>query len=323
LKRGLKLCKRLLRHDQNTFFMSLFWIILIGVLSVLALPAMVKEKSWNRFFIAMVLSFAGVVLPLFVFLFSSFMEPEWKGACAYGWLDCFIVAKLTLTPLVLLATAALYALEIIRVKNRTARWMVVGIFLGAVAASICFVFGMACIGSEADAPKLWLLVPFYVAVWYSVRAVQLIKAARFDFWTYLISLISSFPFWLASWYWSRDLYASLPDKAPSDCFIVTAASRGHAQFVGPFLEIERGGRRLLANQQLITFWHFEKLWCARAPSSHANFRRAYDKIGPVIAAQIKSPWLADATCLVLKPAEIAARLINHHVRENYELRQMD
>ena len=286
------------------------WIILFVILSMLASPATVKEKTWLRFFIAMVLSFVGVVLPLFVFLFSSFMEPEWKGACVYGWLDCFIVAKLALTPQVLLATAALYALEIIRVKNRTARWVVVGIFLGAVVASVCFVFGMVCIGSEADAPKLWLLVPFYVAVWYSVRAVQLIRAARFDFWTLLVSVAGSLPFWLASWLWSRSLYSSLPDKAPSDCFIVTAAGLGHAKFVGPHFEIKRNGRKRLVNQQLLTFWQLENLWRAQSSGSHAMFRKIYNCVGSVVARRISSPWLADLTFITLKPVELVAKLIS-------------
>jgi hypothetical protein len=146
--------------------MNGFLIILIGISLVLALGPVAKKWSLVRFLIALVLSFAGVVLPLFIFSFSSLMEPDWKGACVYGWLDCFITGKLTLTPLVLLATAALYALEILRVKNRTARWIVVGIFLGAIVSTICFVFGMVCIGLGGDALKWFLLVPFYVAIWY-------------------------------------------------------------------------------------------------------------------------------------------------------------
>jgi hypothetical protein len=288
--------------------MSAFWIILIGVLSALALPPAAKEKSWCRFFIALILSFVGIVLPLFVFLLSSFMEPEWKGACTHGWLDCFIVGKLALTPLVLLATAALYALEIFRVEMRTRRWIVVGIFLGAIVASICFVFGMVCIGPETNDFKLWLLVPFYVAAWYSIRAVQLIKSLHFNFGTYLISLVGSLPFWLASWYWSRSLYASLPDKAPSDCFIVTAAGHGHVEFVGPHFEVEHNGHRRQANQQLITLRRFENVWRNRAPRTHRIFRCGYNRLGPVIAAQIKSPWLADFVYLAIKPVELVAKL---------------
>ncbi|MGH7977013.1 MAG: DUF6688 family protein [Limisphaerales bacterium] len=287
--------------------MRAFWLIPVGILLALALPAAVKKKSLIWFFAALGLSFAGVMLPLFVFLFSSFMEPEWKGACAYGWLDCFILGKLALTPLVLLATAALYALEIFRVKIRTRRWILVGIFLGAIVASVCFVFGMVCISPDADAPKWWLLVPLYVAVWYSIRAVQLIKTSHFDFWTYFISLVGSLPFWLASWIWSRNLYESLPDKAPSDCFIVTAAGRGHGKFVGPFVEITHNGRRLRANEQLITLWQLENLWQSRAPQSHQSFRRFYNRFGPFVAAQLKSPWMADAAYIAIKPVELAAK----------------
>lgn len=290
--------------------MNPFWIILLLILLALALPPAIKKKSWAWFFIALILSFVVVVLPLFVFLFSSFMVPEWKGACSYDWLNCFIVGKLALTPFVLVAIAALYSVEILRVEKRAKRWIVVGIFLGAVVATVCLVFGLVCIGCER-----MMLVPFYVAVWYSIRAIQLIGAAGFSFWTYFGALLGSLPFWLASWVWSRSVYESLPDKAPSGCFVVTAASHGHVKCVGPFAEIMRNGRRLRANQQLITLWQFEALWHARAPRCHATFRRIYNRIGPVIAGQIRSPWLADVTCLALKPAEITARLINRKFKE--------
>jgi hypothetical protein len=218
------------------------------------------------------------------------------------------VGKLALCPLVLLATAALYALEILRVENRTALWIVAGVFLGAIVSSLCFVFGVVCFG--ADAFKWWLLVPFYVAVWYSIRAVELIKAARQSFQTSLISVACSLPFWLASWFWSRSLYASLPNQAPEGCFIVTAAGSGHAAFVGRHIEIERNGRSLLVNQQLIIFWQFENLWQNIAPHSHRIFRRGYNRIGPVIAARINSPWLADFVYLAIKPFEFMAKLAN-------------
>jgi hypothetical protein len=143
----------------------------------------------------------------------------------------------------------------------------------------------------------------------SARAVQLIKAARLDFRTYLISLVYSLPFWLASWLWSRSLYASLPDQ-PDGCFIVTAAGHGHAAFVGTHIEIERNGHRVLVNQQLITFWQFENLWRNFAPRSHRIFRSGYNRVGPIIAARIKSPWLADFVYFAIKPLELIAKLAN-------------
>lgn len=287
--------------------MKIFWTVLIVILFVLALPPTLKARSWRHFFIALILSFAGVVLPLFVFFFSSLMVPDWKGACHYGWLDCFIMGKLALSPLVLLATAALYSLDILKVERRTERWRVVGVFLGAIIAWGCLIFGLVCLGGAADAPRLWLLVPFYIALWHSIRAWQLIRLANFSWGTYIISLIGSLPFWLVSWLWSRNVFASLPDKAP-DCFIVTAATCGHTRCIGPLVEITRNGHRRRANQQLVTFWEFETRWQTYFPRTHTIFRCIYNRIGPVVARQIQSPWLADVTYLALKPFEWLVRL---------------
>ena len=298
---------------MNPLLLILF-LILLG----LALPVALRRKSWGWFFAAMILSFVIVVLPLFVFFLSGFMEPEWKGACRHGWVDCFIVGKLALAPLVLFATAALYSLEVVRVEKPVARGIVIGVFLGAVIATVCLVFGLVCIGWQP-----WMLVPFYVAVWYSIRAVQLIGTAGLSFWNYFIALIGSLPFWVASCWWSQKAYQDLPNQAPSGCFIVTAATRGHPKMVGPLVPIQHHGREQAANRQLITFWELESRWRHHAPRSHSSFRKIYNRVGPVIAARILSPWLADAAWLALKPLEITARLINHHASQNHEPRQMD
>jgi hypothetical protein len=294
------------------------WILLLGILSALALPPVLKEKSWQRFFIAMVLSFVGVVLPLFVFFFSCFMEPEWKGACVYGWLDCFIAGKMALTPIMLWATAALYAVEILHVEKPAAKWIVLGIFLGATVAAVCLGFELFSIDWQSWwrewrfewRAEVWVFVPAYVAVWYSVRAWHLIKVAKLNLWNYFLALLGSLPFWLLSIWWSKSIYATLPDKSPDGCFVVTAAARGHRNFVGPFFQIERNGSKRLANQQLLTFWQLENLWRVQSPDSHALFRKIYNRVGPVLARRIASPWLADLTFIALKPVELVAKLIS-------------
>jgi len=277
------------------------------VLLALALPPAMHQRSWLRFFVALPLSFAVVVLPLFVFFVSAALIPDWKGACPHGWLDCLILGKLALAPLAFMATAALYSVEVLRVKNRTKAWIVLGIFIGAVVSVICLVFGLICIGTENNVLSLWMLVPLYVALWYSFRAVQFVRASPMGPLAYLGALLSSLPFWMAVVFWSRSSYAALPDVSPS-CFIVTAAGRGHRRFVGPFVEIQRRGRRMQANQQLLTLWQFEGLWRVRAPRSHKYFRGLYNRIGPAIAAQLKSPWLADLAFVAIKPIELAAKM---------------
>lgn len=284
-----------------------FIIIVILIWIALAAHAALRRKSWLWFFAALILTFGIVVLPLFVFFMSGFLKPDWKGGCQYGWLDCFFVGKFTLTPLVLWATAALYSVVVLRVEKRTRAWIVLGIFLGAIISSVCLVHGLAYFVRPKDRFALWMLVPLYVAVWYWVRTVQSIKESKLGLKAYVSAMIGSLPFWIGSVWWSKHTYAALPDVAPG-CFIVTAAGRGHRRLVGPFFEIERKGRTLRANRQLITLWQFENIWQTKSPQSHRVFRRFYNRFGPIMAAQIKSPWLADLAYIAIKPVELAARI---------------
>jgi hypothetical protein len=281
--------------------------IIGALLGLAALPPALKERSWKKFFIAVPLTLVGILLPLFIFVGSALLVPDWKGGCRFGWLDCFHVGKLALTPLVLWASAAWYAVEVYRVTNRTRTWLVLGFCLGALVSSICFVFGLVSTeGLGRNGLRCWLLVPLYVSLGYSLRAAQLMKLAGLKSLTYLAALVSSLPFWIGSVIWSRKAYSSLPDHPPT-CFVVTAAARGHSALVGPFVEVLHHGCRRKANHQLLTLWQFEIIWRTAAPRSHSIFRRFYNRLGPVIARRITQPWLADLAYLAIRPAEILAR----------------
>jgi hypothetical protein len=151
-------------------------------------------------------------------------------------------------------------------------------------------------------------VPFYVAAWYWLRAVQLLRASKLSLLTHALSLLFTAPLWIGSLIWSKRIYDALPDQRPS-CFVVTAASRGHPTLVGPFTEITHRGRSRRANGQLATFWRLEERWQAGEPASHRVFRRIYNRVGPLIARRVRHPLLADAVWLALKPAELLVRLI--------------
>ena len=86
--------------------------------------------------------------------------------------------------------------------------------------------------------------------------------------------------------------------------------------VGPFFEIEHCGQTRRANQQLITLWQFENLWREKFPRSHQVFRRGYNRLGPRLAAKIRSPWRADLIFLALKPGEWLAWLIQRRFDNN-------
>ncbi len=294
---------------MQALFIVISWVIPVLLVSGLAAPAALREKSWRRFFIGFGLVLVVVMLPLFVYLLSSFMVPEWKGGCRHGWLDCFMLGKLALAPLVLWATAALYAVEVLRVQNKTRPWIVLGLFAGALVSGGCLGLGLwIATGANGGGEMcLWFLVPLYVFIWHTVRAHQLLRAANTSFIALLATVASTVPFWIVSFWWAKKTYFDLPDQAPT-CFVVTAAGRGHERIVGPFMEIQRRGERRRVNQQLVTFWQFENLWSARAPRSHAAFRRIYNRIGPVIAGKINSPLTADVAYVVLKPFEFVARI---------------
>lgn len=289
----------------------LLTILLILIFLALSIPKNMAGKPWRQQLALMGMTFLVVVLPLFVYFVSSLLvyDLQWQGACRFGWLDCFILTKLTLAPFVLMATYALYRVEVLKDKSLTDRRLVLGIYVGAIVAVPCAVFGLICLQ-----PYVWQLVPLYVAVWYVVRAVQIIRRSPLEFGNYFWITLATIPSWLISWFWSKHIYESLPTMPPQNCFVVTAASTGHAKLVGPFVEIERRGAAFQVNQQLVTFWKFENVWHQKFPRSHTRFREIYNQIGPVIAARIKSPWLADAFYLALKPAEWLAQLCLHHTR---------
>jgi hypothetical protein len=66
---------------------------------------------------------------------------------------------------------------------------------------------------------------------------------------------------------------------------------------------KRHGHRVLVNRQLAVANAFEELLQERMPRFHKIIRGAYDRYGYPIAKHIRSPWVADAVWLIMKPAE--------------------
>ncbi len=242
-------------------------------------------------------------MPLGVFVFSAVAAPEWKGAAKLGWLSCFCVGKLMLLPLVFWATASFYALEVCQVTNRHRPWIVLGYFQGSVVASVCLLSGYEWLLKPYDRIVWWLLVPAYVSSYLTWRTTQLVRDSQTTGWTLFKAWLSGLPLWAGAFYYSWKTFSQLPEEPPQGCFVVTAASRGHAAVVGPFELYERNGVVRWANRQLVTFWALEERWQERAPQSHRAFRGVYNVVGRHLARCLGSPWLADAAYFALKPAE--------------------
>ena len=257
---------------------------------------------------------AGAVL-LFVRTVPSWSRNGRRRAFTAA-LDCFNRESSQLTPLVLLADGGVVcAGNSSRQKSHRAAGCVVRRFFSARSWPR-FVLHWSFTAFCASAAKCFhgVLVPFYVAVWsfsselgqqrphQGVGCCGVILA---DF----ISLVSSLPFWLASWYWSRNLYAALPDKAPADCFLVTRLVAGYVKFVGPYFEIERSGYAAgtdAVDQPRVTFLKaFENLWRGQFPHSHALIRNP-NRVGQMTRASA----VAGARSTAQKPGGIPALWAN-------------
>jgi hypothetical protein len=102
-----------------------------------------------------------------------------------------------------------------------------------------------------------------------------------------------------------ELYQQLP-KIPPDCYIATAAAKGHASFVGSTTFPLENHERFALNRQLQTLKCFELILKASSPRLHCFIRKIYNVYGKKAATKITSPWLADITYLSLKPLELFA-----------------
>ncbi len=107
---------------------------------------------------------------------------------------------------------------------------------------------------------------------------------------------------------SLNKYSSLPTQPVSQCYVVTAAARGHRRFVGAKIERIDGIERRV-NNQLSRLWAFEQLLIQTCPQGHHRLRKVYDRIGPKLAARVSNPWLADMAYLSLKPVEGLAMVL--------------
>lgn len=101
---------------------------------------------------------------------------------------------------------------------------------------------------------------------------------------------------------AMDAYTRLPTHAP-ECYICSAAARGHQRFVRSQTVLGAGASPVRVNQQLHILKMGELVLKAVAPTVHRCLRGCYDRIGPLLARRIRHPFTADLAYLTLKPIE--------------------
>jgi hypothetical protein len=106
-----------------------------------------------------------------------------------------------------------------------------------------------------------------------------------------------------------ELYAALPPEPPPDCYIATAAARGHPQFVHAWMVQGADGKTIQVNLQLQRLKCAELALMAVNPRLHRRLRRIYDRAGKVLARCIQESLLADFAYFLLKPWEWLAMVL--------------
>jgi hypothetical protein len=105
---------------------------------------------------------------------------------------------------------------------------------------------------------------------------------------------------------TKEMVAALPDEQPPECFIVSAAARGHRIIVRSSVDNVTGR---VTNSQLATFRAFEKWMTLRRPGTHRTARSLYNAFSPPIARTIIFRWQADLVYLMLKPVELVLHCV--------------
>jgi len=108
--------------------------------------------------------------------------------------------------------------------------------------------------------------------------------------------------WSFSVLTTMKLYAALPPQPP-DCYIATAAAKGHPQVVRSQPVRLADGTLIQVNPQLQRLKCVELALLVIFPNLHKFIRRIYDVLGRKLAARINNPILADIAFLILVPVE--------------------
>jgi len=251
---------------------------------------------------------------LMLMLATVGFEPEWKGSKGLHWSYYMLdgAAGITLWPIYFFGAIAFAGMLVESIRPYATKRSVVLFFGPVICALISFWYTFAVLYMHFTTGQTFLaIVPGSVGICYALYSWLIWKNREFtlaDFkasWrgisVWIIGLLVSLGIKIPL---AKQIYDGLPDEMPEGCFIVTAATKGHQNVVHTWFDVESD--RLL-NQQLLTFWKFERLLKLHTPKFHWAIRQIYNRIGPVVARSIVFRWQADFVYLLLKPAEWGIR----------------
>jgi hypothetical protein len=265
----------------------------------------------------------GVILPVVCFVCSAGVQPEWQSGSLGAYAMLLLSWNWIIMCVVLVCEGGLTIPQIIITSALVVMvpWGVIWLLcLHVRRVDVVLPFLLAPIlvlvaGFPAVAFALALVcaTPWAVAA-YGYMAFSVFRHNRGDRFQFTLRQLLGVTTWLAAYMgcWRLSVilmlreYATLPTEAP-DCYVCTAASRGHRWLVRAEEHFGTSGEVHRVNDQMRRLKCAELVLKQSAPSVHRACRAIYDRVGPPMAATLVHPLLADVAYLSLKPAEWAAR----------------
>jgi len=268
-----------------------------------------SSETFARLFLVRFGVYTGVLLTLQFGLFVGIVLLDFAG-CGCQWLPCCVIiavgGPLALRGLMTWSSEMIGKGEtlLVIVVLASGAWgcMVAG---GVHPVQAIAVFPMVGIAAVICSAPFW---SFAVYAWLAGRLLLGAPTARCG--PRVVAGVASWlGGYLAAWRFAvreaHEIYASLP-TTPPDCYVATAAARGHSCVVRTWPITTRSGDSFRVNSQMQGLKCAELALMASTPRVHRLCRRAYDTVGPPLATSLHHPLLADLAYLLLKPVEWAA-----------------
>jgi hypothetical protein len=259
-----------------------------------------NPKRWARYFGVRLGVYAGIVLALqYFFLVAGIMGDT--DACFMFVFGAPLLAAILWG--IAWGIVRLFRYSISSGKHWAAP--VLATVIGLAGVFLFPYFIMACIVSATP----WAVFA------YGAVSLRLVKSTSNRHWQFSLAQLLAAVFWSAAYCgpWRLSIkmmwieYAKLP-TSPPQCYVATAAARGHQRWVRAEFVPLSSGETSPANDQLRYLKAAELAMEATCPTMHRTVRRAYDRLGPPAATLLVHPLLADAAYVALKPAEWTARV---------------
>ncbi len=276
---------------------SLLFFFLLAYSVICYLLLLIAPARYSQFFLVRCGIYIGILLALqYSILLALFLVKELS-------ISIFVLLLLWIFPIIYLA---IYRWAVARWTTRNANiFLFILVPAALLIALLIFtrenVLLFIMITLTMSAPFWSLLLSLRAALWlFKNYETRLTLPRGLELTAWLAAYAFAWRFDILKMY---ELYAALPTQPPGNCYIATAAARGHPRFVQSWTVRCADGKSMQVNAQLQRLKCAELALMAVSPGLHKPLRRIYDVVGKYLARWIQNPWLADIAYFLLKPCE--------------------